>query len=81
VIIKFGRHRLTLLLDLQGEDVRFAPVEHRRWHDKDYLNKFVFGGLKGVQQCIDKVDNIYGGHVSRLLDICRSAPSHLALQL
>lgn len=60
--------------------MRFAPVEPRQWHDKNYLNKFQFGGLKGVQQCMDKVDNIYGGDVSRLLDICRSVSSDLALQ-
>lgn len=32
---------------------------------------FRFGGIKGIQKCIDKIDIAYGGDVSLLLDVCR----------
>jgi hypothetical protein len=51
------------------QKIQFRPISNP--HDRDHLGLFQFGGIKGVQQCMDKIDNIYGGSVSRLIDICR----------
>ena len=52
-----------------SQKIVFRPILNP--HDREHLQLFQFGGVKGVQQCMDKIDNIYGGSVSRLLDICR----------
>jgi hypothetical protein len=51
------------------QKILFRPILNP--YDREHLGGFQFGGVKGVQQCMDKIDNIYGGSVSRLLDICR----------